>query len=311
MTSWRRQRLQAFGTISLFAAFLLSSCAGRKTAFTYLPPKTHLNENAPELKRQAEAAWQHREKTGSAQEALEKYQAAYDANPSDTTVAIRLAEAYFFVAEYVMLVQNVKSEIRQQYYERGLTAGERALELHADFRAVNRDTRDEEKALEELRGEPWTGALFWTFANMERWDEMQNLLRQTGNKQRLEIYRKRMHSLDDQYYYGGVYRLSGKIDEGGTQEAHYDNAYEKALANSRAAADFFPNYLEYAVRYAIPKKKGDLARELLDKIAKGDPKGIPENFYAQELASNILKTEEKKLNKQEEKKAKSAFKPRY
>ena len=283
------------------------SCSGRKTAFTYLPPKTESRNNAAELKKLAEEAWQRRGKTAAAEEALQKYKAAYQANPSDTAVAIRLSEAHFFVAEYVMVVKGVKSKEREKCYEQGLSAGERALELHAGFRAVNRETRDEEKALAQLDG-TWRAAVFWTYANMARWEDRQNPFRKVGNEQRLEIYRKRVHQLDDEFYYGGVYRISGIIDKGNTvDEVRYESAYEKALA---IAPDFFSNHRVFAVKYARPKKQFDLYNEHLNRIASGDPKGVPENMYEQEIAAALLKEEQQKQEAKEEK-PKREFKPRY
>lgn len=288
-------------SISLF------NCAGRKTAFTYIPPNPTPDADAAELKMLAEEAWQRRDKTAAAEEALEKLEKAYEANPSDTALAVRRAEAYFFVAEYVMAVKNMKAKTRERYFEQGLSAGERALELHAGFRTVNRETRDEEKALQQLEA-AWVPAIFWTYANMVRWREMQNPLRQMGNEQRLEIYRKRLRLLDDEFYYGGVYRLSGSLGQGDADEIPFENAYEKALY---LGPDFFSNHRIYAEKYALPKKKTALADSLLKSIVNGDPKGLPENKYEQELAANFLKSEQNKLASETEEKSKRAFKPRY
>jgi hypothetical protein len=295
---------------ALLLALLLASlpgCSGRNTAFTYLPPKAQSRPDAAALKKQADEAWQLRAKSSSAVQALELYEAAYEANQSDTAVAVRCAEAHFFVAEYVMDVENTKTKVREQYFERGLTAGERALELHEGFRAVNRETRDEAKALLKM-DRAWAGAVFWTYANMVRWYELQNPLRRAGNDQRLEIYRKRLRMLNDEFYYGGVYRLSGVIGQGDTEEATFANAYEKALY---IAPDFFSNYRIYAVKHALPKKKYALADSLLKSVVTGDPKGLPENMYEQEIAANLLKQQESKISQETEEGSKRAFKPRY
>ena len=291
----------------LLSAALFLSCSGRKTAFTYLPPSPYPEADAAELKKLADDAWQRREKTAAAEEALNKYEQAYAANPADSAVAVRRAEAYFFVAEYVMAVKNIKPKAREQYFEKGLAAGERALELHPGFRTVNRDTRDEEKALQQV-GASWAPAVFWTYANMVRWHEMQNPLRQVGSEQRLEIYRKRLRMLDDEFYYGGVYRMSGELGQSDTQEMPFENAYEKALY---IGPNFFSNYRIYAQKYAVPKNKTALADSLLQSIVKGDPKGLPENKYEQEIASNFLKSEQLRAAKEKEEKAKRAFTPRY
>lgn len=291
----------------LFCSISLPGCSGRKTAFTYIPPNPAPRADAAELKTLAEEAWQRREKTAAAEEALGKYEKAYEANPSDTALAVRRAEAYFFVAEYVMAVKNMKAKTRERYFEQGLAAGERALELHAGFRTVNRETRDEAKALQQL-DVAWVPAIFWTYANMVRWREMQNRLRKVGNEQRLEIYRKRLRMLDDEFYYGGVYRLSGELGQGDAQDIPFENAYEKALY---LGPDFFSNYRVYVEKYALPKKKISLADSLLKHIANGDPKGLAENKYEQELAANFLKSEQNKLAAETEEKAKRAFKPRY
>ncbi len=295
---------------ALLSSLLLVSmpgCSGRKTAFTYLPPKTRTRADAAALKKQADEAWQRRDKTPSAEEALDKYEAAYEANPSDTAVAVQRAQANFFMAEYVMAVKNAKPKAREEYFERGLAAGERALELHAGFREVNRNTRDEEKALQEL-DQAWVPAIFWTFANMVRWYEMQNPLRQLGNNLRLEVYRKRLRMLNDEFYYGGVYRLSGIIGQGDAEEVRFENAYEKALY---LAPDFFSNYRVYAEKYALPKKNYALADSLLKSVVNGDPNGVPENKYEQEIATNLQKKEQSKLAQETTEKPKREFKPRY
>jgi predicted RNase H-like HicB family nuclease len=304
-----RNRMLPIITAPLLSFLLISSpgCSGRKTAFTYLPPKTQARADAAELKKQAEQAWQRRDKTASAEEALDKYEAAFQANSGDTAVAVRCAQANFFMAEYVMAVKNAKPRAREHYFERGLAAGERALELHEGFRAVNRDTRDEEKALQEL-DQAWVPAIFWTYANMVRWYEIQNPLRQLGNNQRLEIYRKRLRMLNDEYYYGGVYRLSGVVGEGDTEEVRFENAYEKALF---LAPDFFSNYRVYVEKYALPKKQFTLADSLLKTVVNGNPKGLPENMYEQEISANLQKKEQDKLAQETSEKTKREFKPRY
>lgn len=301
----RNRMLAIITALFLVSTALWSSCAGRKTAFTHLPPSTRSSAKAAELKSQADAAWLRRDQTVAAEEALAKYEEAYQADPADTALALRRAEAYFFMGEYVMPVKNVRRKTRERNFEKGLSAGERALELHSGFRTVYRETLDEEKALAQL-DPSWTPAVFWTYANMVRWKEMQNPLRKAGNEQRLEIYRKRLRRMDDAFYYGGLYRLSGVLGEGETEELQFENAYEKALY---LAPDFFSNYRAYAEKYALPQNKTALADSLLKIVVDGDPKGVPENKYEQEIAANVLAAQQSKLAQKEE--SKRAFKPRY
>ncbi len=312
----RNRRLKTlFARLALAGAFALS-CSGRPKAFSYVAPDIGPGENAAELRALADNWWQRREDPLNARKALAAYQHAFDADRANVALGVRLAEANFFVAEYVFAPgcdpeRNLAP--RLELYAQGLSAGERALEAHEEFRITHRQTRDEARALARLDTAK-IAAIYWTYANMVRWSQEQNWFRRLGNKQRLEIYRHRLLELNDAYHYGGVYRLGRSMEKNGAIDIASRNAYERAIA---IAPNYFANRRIYAQEYAVAKKDRELfERELNDVLqteAQVLPGAFPENKFEQQIAGALLQPEclNRLFRIKKEEEPRRVFKPRY
>jgi len=273
----------------IIIAILLSGCAGRQIAILERPlPPPKPAANAATLQKDAENLWAQRSDPQKARQALDAFKRAYAVNPN-REMGTKLARAYHFVGYYI----ETDPDSQAARFLRGVETGERVLSLDNDFRMKYLKTKDDKRALNEVRDASWAAAIYWTAANLEQWTNAQGWRVRYGNKGRVEVYMTRVRELDPNFYFGGVWRYFGTLPtQGRAPFVDLDNAkphFEKAVA---VAPDFLANKRLYAETYAVKKKDRALFKKLLDEVAAVNPKQAekiaPENKYEQEMARALL-----------------------
>lgn len=309
--------------------FLLWNCSGRKAVFLEKPPAAIAQADTARLYAEAEVLWQKRDDRKTAYDALYAYQRAFAANPRNSKIGARLAQAYAFVGYYIATTEEEQDTL----YYRGLEIGERTLALHEPFRMAYMRRQEEEKALGKIvyqlqndkrnnrapQSAHWLAAIYWTGVNLERWSDLQNSLRRLGNKKRIEVYKRAVLQVDEAYDYGGVYRSTRVVPMkppyfGATS---LQEGFERALA---IAPNYFANRTTYARFYALPHNQPDLFNEQLDYVLNGEPNILPEayaeNKYEREIAARMREQAaqdfaELQRKEAEKEKKKREYKPRY
>lgn len=297
--------------------------------FLEKPPAPIAQADTTKLYAEAEALWQKRDDRKTAYDALYAYQRAFAANPRNPKIGAKLTHAYAFVGYYLATTEEEQDTL----YSRGLEIGERTLALHEPFRLAYMRRQDEEKALGKIvnqlqndkrsdrtpQSAHWLAAIYWTGVNLEQWTDLQNSLRQLGNKKRIEIYKRAVLHVDEAYDYGGVYRSTRlvPVKPPFVSAANSKEAFERAIA---IAPNYFANRTTFARLYALPNNQPELFNEQLDYVINGDANALPEAFaenkYEQAVAVRMREQAaqdfaELQKRETEKEKKKREYKPRY
>lgn len=281
-TKWQRE------FFFIWAGILWYGCAGRQTAILDRPlPPAKPAANAAALNKEAETLWAQRGDPQKARQALEANKRAFAANQTKEA-GTKLARAYYFVGYYVATDPVAQDSL----FARGAEIGERVLSMNEDFRLKYLKTKDDRRSLAMLDA-GWTPAIYWTAANLDRWNSAKGMWVRYANKGRVEVYMARVRELDPNFYYGAPYRFFGVLPTRGRAPfVHLDDAkeeFDKAIA---VAPIFLGNKRLYAETYAVKKKNRALFTQLLNEVvaAKIDKtaESAPENKYEQDMAKKML-----------------------
>ena len=219
------------------------------------------------------------------------------AKEKDYELAVLLSRAYYFMAEYA--VDNTQ---RLESYDKGVKAGEVAMNLVEEYSASFKTSQKEEEAIKAITIKN-IDALYWTAGNLARWAKFTSFTKKVASKARVRYLWDRVSALDSNYFYGGSYRFFGgyfalvPTITGEQDPVKAKAMFEKAIAIA-------PEYLEtkvlFAEAYCTHAKIKDipLFKKLLNDVISADLSAHPaiyaENLIAKGKAEKMLK-EEKSL----------------
>lgn len=283
--------------ISALAAVLLVGCAGRKTMILEKPKTAATEADPAALRAEADALWEQRGDTTKAREALDTYQRAFAADPTNVALGARLARAYYLVGYYV----EKKPTVQDTLFLRGAEIGERTLATNPAFRENYSKFKDEKKALALLNAS-YLEAIYWTGANLGRWASTKGMMTRLGNKGRIEAYNRRVRELDDSFFHAATHRFFGalptKVPFGNMDESKRE--FEAGVAKE---PNYFGTRTMFAEFYAIKRQDRKIFKEQLEYVINGDPAALPdvepENRYEQEIAKKLLAKIDEYFEKEE------------
>jgi hypothetical protein len=202
-----------------------------------------------------------------------------------------LSRAYYFLAEF-----STTNEERLLVYDKGVKAGEEALNRVESFAKAKKKKKEEVEAVKTIDKDNIEG-LYWTAANLARWAKFASFTQKLSVKARIRYLWDRVMELDPNYFYGGVYRFFGgyfalvPTITGENDPAKSKEMFDKCLTIA-------PEYLETKVLYAEAYcthgkvKDAELFKKLLNEVVQYDisthPDIKPENHFAQEKAKKLL-----------------------
>jgi tetratricopeptide (TPR) repeat protein len=211
--------------------------------------------------------------------------------------AVLLSRAYYLLAEYA---EN--NNQRLDWYDKGVKAGEVALNLVPQYTASFTSSKKEEEAVKAVTKEN-IDAVYWTAANLARWAKFTSFTKKISSKARVRYLWDKVTELDPTYFYGGSYRFfGGYFALVPTITGEQDP--KKSKENFDKAIEVAPEYLETKVlmaeAYCTHQKIKDreLFKSLLNDVMSADLNAHPaiyaENVIAQQKAKKLLE-EEKSL----------------
>lgn len=213
------------------------------------------------------------------------------ASSKDYESAVLLSRSYYFLAEF-----TDEKDAKLEVYNKGLKAGEIALNTIEIYKATMVETKKEEAAIKALNKDNME-AIYWAAANLARWSKFAPFTKKVAAKARVRYLWDKVYEIDPSYFYGGAYRfyggyyalvptITGEQDTNKSKEM-----FEKCLQVA-------PQYLETKVLYAeaycthAAIKDRDLFKKLLNEVIGYDlsasPEILPENTIAKEKAKKLL-----------------------
>jgi tetratricopeptide (TPR) repeat protein len=216
------------------------------------------------------------------------------ASEKDYELAVLLSRSYYFLAEFAE-----DNNQRLEVYDKGVKAGEAALQLIPEYTAAFTKMKKEEDAIKMVPKEN-IDAVYWTAANLARWGKYTSFTKKISSKARVRYLWDRVTELDPSYFYGGSYRFfGGYFALVPTITGEQDPA--KSKENFDKALEIAPEYLDTKVLMAEAYcthskiKDKDMFRKLLNDVISADLNAHPaiyaENLNAQKKAKKLLEDE--------------------
>lgn len=243
--------------------------------------------------------WEKRHVEASLVQALPKLEELADKNPGDYNLQIIAARANYTYADghvFLKMTEDNEKQIKAQLtklYDKAIQYAERAMSLQADFKKKVRGGTGIEDAL-DLLNKDYIDSIYWRYAALARWSRLEGTATLLRNKGKFTKMMKRVEALDQNYFFGAVYRYYGgaeTLSPTGSMAKGKEN-FEKAIALENR---FFGNHVLYADIWAAKKLDKALFEKELNFVISSKPEilgraeWVPEQIIEQEKAKKFLK----------------------
>jgi tetratricopeptide (TPR) repeat protein len=212
----------------------------------------------------------------------------------DYEIAVLLSRAYYVMAEHAENNQQ-----RLDLYDKGVKAGEAALNMVPHYIASFTSSKKEEDAVKSVTNEH-IDAVYWTAANLARWAKFTSFTKKISSKARVKYLWDKSAELNPEFFYGGSYRFYGgyfalvPTITGEQDPLKSKENFDKAIA---AAPEYLETKVLMAEAYCTHQKIKDreLFKKLLNEVISADLSAHPgiyaENLIAQGKAKKMLEDE--------------------
>ena len=274
------------GAVAVVTAFAMGCGSSREAVWDTTPdtqtqePRTAEQQSQREqLIAAGEEAWTNRLDEAQLKTAIEKWEQAAELDASDHTLWVRLARAYYFLADGHMSFDEARADEMVETYEKGIQASERALvALSPEFaQRMRAGTRIEEAvAVLDAQAVP---ALYWRSSNMGKWGLSKGFATVLSYKDEIRAIMARCLELDASYFYHGPHRYFGAFYARVPAFAGGDLERSKEHFETALAAD--PGYLGtrtlMAEFYAVKSQNRELFNQQLEAVLSADLSALPED----------------------------------
>lgn len=272
--------------IGALALLTLGCGASREAAWETTPDTTARQPQTQEEVSQREqliqagaAAWENRGDEEQLRTAIQSWEQASELDRSDHELLVRLARAYYFLADGHMSFDEARQDEMIETYEKGIQAAERALvALSPDFaERMRAGTRIEEAvAVLDAQAVP---ALYWRSSNMGKWGLAKGFATVLSYKDEIRAIMARCLELDATYYYYGPHRYFGAFYA--RVPAFAGGDLERSNEHFQTALEAAPGYLGtrtlIAEFYAVKSQNRQLFDEQLQAVVSADVAQLPED----------------------------------
>ena len=279
--------------VSLGLALLLSACGGRTSGLTQdQAPLAKTGDASPALA-EADELWKGREARSNTDQAIGKLEAAAKLDPTRADVQLKLAYAYYFLANVHLRWEDDPDDVQKAAFEKGVAAAERAIKLSTPaFAAKIKNGEGWQEAVKtvEKEGVP---ALYWYSTNLGKWALLDGFTTILSHKDDIAATMEHVKTLDPGFFhaaphrYFGVYRTKIPFPGGDlpASKAHF----EKAIS---LAPDYLDTKVLFAEAYAAKAQDEELFKKLLNEVVAAPddiiPELIPESKNAKRVAKQLL-----------------------
>lgn len=241
---------------------------------------------------EGDAAWELRADKAKLNEAITKWEAAFEKGGTQE-LAAKLSRAHYLLGDgYYSLENNIEG--RDAEYQKGLDWATRSLKIAApEFTKAMTDGKKHADAI-SLAGKDAVPAMYWYATNLGKWASTKGFATRLRYKDDIKATMLHVKALDADYFYAAPWRYFGSFEA--VTAGLAGGSLEKSEENFKKAVELAPNYLGSKVLWAdylcTKKQDKETFKKLLDEVIAADPKIDPaiepENRIEQQKAKKLL-----------------------
>lgn len=276
------------------AALAVSGCATTYEAKWDEKPAAAASEGdaAAAATAEGDAAWELRADKAKLNEAITKWEAAFEKGAS-AELAAKLSRAHYLLGDgYYALENNLEG--RDAEYQKGLDWATKALKLAApEFTKAMGEGKKHSEAI-TLAPKEAVPAMYWYATNLGKWAATKGFATRLRYKDDIKATMEHVKSLDENYFFAAPWRYFGSFEA--LTAGLAGGSLEKSETNFKKAVELAPNYLGSKVLWAdylcTKKQDKETFKKLLEEViaadAKAEPSIEPENVIEQQKAKKLL-----------------------
>ncbi len=279
--------------VLMLAALSVAACGGRTSTLVEESGPTEKTGDAAPLVQKGDEAWKQRGDRKQADAAIAAWEEAAKVDPTRADVQLKLAYAYYFLANAHLRWEEDSEETQLAAFEKGVVAGERAIKLQSpEFAKKIKDGAGWQEAVKSVPKEGVPG-LYWYATNLGKWALLDGFTTILSHKDDVAAIMEHCKSLDETFFYAaphryfGVYRTKIPFPGGDlpASRKHFERAIELA-----------PTYLDtkvlFAEAYAVKAQDEELFKKLLGEVLAAaddvNPELVPETQNSKRVAKDLL-----------------------
>ena len=269
--------MRVSNAVWMSAALAVSGCATTYEAkWDEKPAATAASETDALIAATAEgdAAWDARADKAKLQEAITKWEAAFEKGGTGE-LAAKLARAHYLLGDGYYALEN-NQEGRDAEFTKAMTEGKK----HAE--AIT------------LAPKEAVPAMYWYATNLGKWAATKGFATRLRYKDDIKATMLHVKALDENFFYAAPWRYFGGFEAATAGLA--GGSLEKSEENFKKSVELAPAYLGTKVLWAdylcTKKQDKETFKKLLEEViaadAKADPAIEPENNIEQQKAKKLL-----------------------
>ena len=279
----------------LFLLMLLSlgllACGATQTRLTGDMKLGEKKGDASSLVKAGDDLWKERADRSKAEAAVAKWEEAIKLDPTDAGAHLKLAYAYYFMANVHVKWEDDSDAKEEALFKKGYEVAEVAILLeNPNFQKELKAGKSWEESI-SLVPKDKISSLYWYSTNLGKWSLKRGITTTLGNKNRIKSTMEHVRNLDETFFYGAPHRYFGvyeaKVPFGNIQES--GKSFDKAI---KINAHYLDTQVLKAQYFAAKTQNEELFKTLLKGVMDADPTKIPElvveNKNAQRTAKDLL-----------------------
>jgi len=258
---------------ALFLSALVSGCAKHSATYEQGSASGTV-EQSKTLYDEALALWELRDDDAKLSASLEKFEAAYNADPTNRDAAMMLTRGWYWHGD----VKLSEEEAKLAAWDTAVQWGGRCMAVNSEFTALLQKGDESEKTAIRAMTADDAGCLYWTASALGKWAKLHGFGTLLKHKETVKAYISRVGELDDSFFFAGPDRYWGAYYAVAPSFAGGDLAksvehFDKSLAAQPA---YLGTKVLKASLYATKMQDPELFDKLLDEVLAADADAIPE-----------------------------------
>lgn len=273
----------------LIAAGLAVGCAKHSATYEQAAA-TGTAEQSQTLLAEAMELWNGRDDAETLKASLGKFEAAYNADPSNRDAAIHLTRGWYFLGD----AKTDDAEGKLAAWDTAVKWGGRCMAINAEFAGLMEKGNETERTAIRVMTKDDAGCLYWAASALGKWAKLKGFSTLLKHKDTAQAYVRRVEELDENYFYSGPDRYFGAVYAVAPSFAGGD--LSKAIVRFDESIAAQPGYLGTKVLkaelYATKMQDAALFEQLLNEVVAADASALPElgpeNRAEQDKAKKLL-----------------------
>ncbi len=249
-------------------------------------------EQSEQLTTEADAAWEERDDEAKLRLALDKYEAAYKANPTNRHAAVRLTRGWYWLGD----VKVEGKDAKLAAWDTAVQWGARCMAVNTEFTGLLEKGNEKESTAIRAMGKEDVPCLYWTASALGKWAKLTGFTTLLKHKDTVKAYITKVDEIDNSFYYAAPDRYWGAYYAIAPSFAGGDLNKSKVhfIKSIEAAPGYLATKVLYAQYYATKMQDKSLFDQMLSEVLNADAEAIaelaPENRAEQVKAKKLLDT---------------------